>query len=319
MKHGGLMGIGAVERETGILKETLRMWERRYGFPQPCRTAAGDRAYKTDDIAKLRLLKRLLDQGFRPGEIVAQTFDELLDIAQSLPGGGQTATDGKLAPELALFKAGGIHEFRSWLLQESRQHEMPDFILGVIQPLCEAIGLGWQNGDIAVFEEHLLTEQIADVLRGAITNLVPSAQPPRILLTTLPQERHSLGLLMLEGLLSAHGISCLSLGLETPIGEIVKCANAQLIDVVALSVSAYYPARKVRSDLRELRASLPGPTIIWAGGAAIRRIRTKLRGIILLPELPDALTSVLDQDRDRGGEPSNLEEASGRGWRATNR
>jgi hypothetical protein len=28
-----LMNIAAVERETGLGKDTLRVWERRYGFP----------------------------------------------------------------------------------------------------------------------------------------------------------------------------------------------------------------------------------------------------------------------------------------------
>jgi hypothetical protein len=29
----GAYPISAVERETGLSKDTLRMWERRYGFP----------------------------------------------------------------------------------------------------------------------------------------------------------------------------------------------------------------------------------------------------------------------------------------------
>lgn len=37
--------ISVVERETGIPKDLLRMWERRYGFPEPARDAQGDRVY----------------------------------------------------------------------------------------------------------------------------------------------------------------------------------------------------------------------------------------------------------------------------------
>jgi hypothetical protein len=33
--------IAAVERDTGLAKDTLRVWERRYGFPQPGRDANG--------------------------------------------------------------------------------------------------------------------------------------------------------------------------------------------------------------------------------------------------------------------------------------
>jgi hypothetical protein len=33
--------IASVERETGLSKDTLRVWERRYGFPTPERDANG--------------------------------------------------------------------------------------------------------------------------------------------------------------------------------------------------------------------------------------------------------------------------------------
>ena len=41
----GAYPISAVERETGLSKDTLRMWERRYGFPAPGRDAQGERVY----------------------------------------------------------------------------------------------------------------------------------------------------------------------------------------------------------------------------------------------------------------------------------
>ena len=44
--------------------------ERRYGFPAPRRDPTGQRVYTADDIEKLRLAKRLLDYGFRPGKIL---------------------------------------------------------------------------------------------------------------------------------------------------------------------------------------------------------------------------------------------------------
>jgi len=37
--------IAAVERDTGLAKDTLRVWERRYGFPAPARDANGERLY----------------------------------------------------------------------------------------------------------------------------------------------------------------------------------------------------------------------------------------------------------------------------------
>ena len=45
--------ISVVERETGIPKDLLRMWERRYGFPEPARDAQGDRVYPREQVDKL--------------------------------------------------------------------------------------------------------------------------------------------------------------------------------------------------------------------------------------------------------------------------
>src|SRR6478672_3714913 len=64
-----LVPIGIVEQETGILKETLRIWEKRYGFPRPLRAQHGDRVYPQHQVEKLRVVKELLDAGMRPGRL----------------------------------------------------------------------------------------------------------------------------------------------------------------------------------------------------------------------------------------------------------
>ena len=83
--------IAAVERETGIGKDTLRVWERRYGFPRPERDENGDRLYPGDQVSRLRLIKRLMDRGHRPGRLVASEDAELhalaVDSSVVLPGG----------------------------------------------------------------------------------------------------------------------------------------------------------------------------------------------------------------------------------------
>ena len=38
-----LLSIGDICSETGLSADVVRVWERRYGFPQPARDAAGDR------------------------------------------------------------------------------------------------------------------------------------------------------------------------------------------------------------------------------------------------------------------------------------
>ena len=55
--------IAAVEQATGIARATLRIWERRYGFPQPGRDLRGERSYPGEQIRKLRLPKPRVNVG----------------------------------------------------------------------------------------------------------------------------------------------------------------------------------------------------------------------------------------------------------------
>lgn len=47
-------GMGEVVGRTGVAEATLRMWERRYGFPSPERLASGHRRYSERDVELIR-------------------------------------------------------------------------------------------------------------------------------------------------------------------------------------------------------------------------------------------------------------------------
>src|SRR5438105_13825833 len=81
--NGLFLNISAVERETGLSKDVLRMWERRYGFPKPRRDENGERQYSVVEVGKLRAIKRLMDVGMRPGKVIALSADELNALADS--------------------------------------------------------------------------------------------------------------------------------------------------------------------------------------------------------------------------------------------
>jgi DNA-binding transcriptional MerR regulator len=55
--------IGAVSRLTNIPTETLRVWERRYKVVEPSRTPGGNRVYEQHDVARLEIIKMLVDNG----------------------------------------------------------------------------------------------------------------------------------------------------------------------------------------------------------------------------------------------------------------
>ena len=286
------VSIAAVERDTGIGKDTLRIWERRYGFPTPGRDGFGERSYPLEQVEKLRVIKRLLDQGHRPGRIVALPMETLLRLSQ-----GQTGTPQKLNTEsghetdLRDFLDCVLHHDADSLRRKLNQAVVSlghyRFITDLVAPLNGMIGDAWMRGELEIFEEHLYTECITSVLRQAIGN-VPQAQMqsrPSVLLTTFPQESHGLGLLMVECLLALEGCRCLSLGTQTPLPDIAKAAQAHQVDIVALSFSLSLNANQVSDGLSELRQQLPQLAQIWAGGRNPVLRRRTIEGVTVMGAL----------------------------------
>lgn len=275
-----MLSIAAVERDTGIAKDTLRVWERRYDFPKPLRDANDDRAYPIDQVEKLRLLKRLLDQGHRPGRVVPLPIEELrqLNIKPAVDNEAVHAHSPVISQEemsryLDLLRSHQTEALRLALSTTMMKIGLDRFVIELVAPLIKNIGEYWADGKIEIHEEHLFTEQIKHLLRTAI-NSVPRGHTgqnedlarPRILLTTFPQEQHSLGLLMAEALMALEGCVCVSLGTQTPILEIAQAARAQKADIVALSFSSQINQNQVVDGLKELQSKLAPGVEVWAGG-----------------------------------------------------
>lgn len=67
--HQANYSIGVVARLTGLTTHTLRMWERRYGLGASKRTDSGQRQFTKVDLDHLKLVKMLVDEGMRIGDI----------------------------------------------------------------------------------------------------------------------------------------------------------------------------------------------------------------------------------------------------------
>jgi MerR family transcriptional regulator, light-induced transcriptional regulator len=289
-----LVSISAVERETGISKDTLRVWERRYGFPQPNRDLNGDRVYATHDIERLRAIKRLMDHGMRPGKLVPQSLSQLLKIsAKHHPAPSASSPHhGEIDRCIAMIRHNQLIELQKSLQQSLLRQGLQSFICDILTPLSVYVGDAWVSGDLEIFQEHAYTEILQSVLRHAIVSNEKRSSPPKILLTTLPKEQHSVGLLMVEAALTLDGVHCISLGAQLPITEIVRAAKGYRCDIVALSFTGNYPFKMINEGLADLRRELPANVEIWAGGRAITRTKRSMDDVTLLPMLNQAIKEV---------------------------
>lgn len=290
--------IASVERDTGLSKELLRMWERRYGFPQPQRDAQGDRLYPAGQVERLQLLKRLMDGGHRPGKLLALSEQDLAELAQRPDLARQSAAGGagdRLQQRLIqLLVSHDVAALRDFLEQELAQRGLRRFVLDVATVSLRAVGEAWFDGRLAVHHEHLYSEELQKLLRREIQALPDVRLAPRILLTTMPNELHGLGLLMAEALLRGDGADVCSFGLQLPVSDIALAAIEHKADVVGLSFSASFPGAVLRRSLTELDHLLAPSMELWVGGSAVRGLRklpARVRRCDTLDELTQQLHS----------------------------
>lgn len=273
-----LWSIAEVERDTGLGKDTLRVWERRYGFPAPTRDAFGERQYDHSQLLRLRLVKRLLDAGHRPGKVVGLPLGALEALCEAaaecprtvpLPVGEAGMLDSQW---IGWLRDNEIDRFRHALQREVMRRGLASAVEQLVAPLCVAVGDAWLRGEVSVFQEHLFSETVRTVLRDAIAAVESNSRElmrrPKVLLTTTPSESHTLGLLMAESAFALESCERVSLGASTPIPDIVIACRQLGVDVVALSFSAHASRREVLDSLRQLGEQLPQQVEVWVGGAA---------------------------------------------------
>src|SRR5205823_3679648 len=74
--HESEYPIAAVSKLTGVSCHALRVWERRYGFPIPNRSASGHRRYGHDQVRTLRRISELAHNDGRPiSDLIADVKD----------------------------------------------------------------------------------------------------------------------------------------------------------------------------------------------------------------------------------------------------
>ena len=272
---GAMLSIGALARATGIAVDTLRTWERRYGFPVPERKPSGHRVYALASVVRLKRIGEAIARGNRAGEVVGASDEELGEILGAAQGSdgspaqaaAYSSSGHSTADLMRLVAALDGEGIKRALLSEWGRLGPVEFLRQGLAPLAEAVGEAWASGKLDIVHEHFLTERTKDLLRSLRMPLEERARGPLLVLATLPGESHTLGLQMTALLASSAGWRDLLLGSEVPIPQITSVARDTGARAVGVSVSRATRGRVSEGRLRELRAGLPRRTLLLVGGA----------------------------------------------------
>lgn len=288
---GGLLSIGALSAATGIPVETIRTWERRYGFPVAERKPSGHRVYPLSTVPRLRRIGQAIARGHRAAEVVSASEPALEALVASLPPpppqpeSTPRGTSEPLDPAglLAAVSAFDAERLRRGLQADWAGLGPLEFLMQRATPFLASLGNAWAEGSLDVRHEHFGSSVLGDFLRAVRLPLDDRARGPIAALATLPGELHGLGLQMSALVFALAGWRVLVLGVETPVAQIVALAREAPIAAVALSC-VLPRSRATTGGVRSLRGRLPRNVPLILGGPGAPSVRQ--RGIEIMFDLP---------------------------------
>jgi len=287
----GALHIREVVRSTGLRREQLYMWQRRYGFPAPLRDGFGDRVYPPDQVARLKLVKQLLSEGWRAGAVVPlaeSALQSMLGLAIDEPA----PLPGEIETAVKLLAQHRIGELQNHLSKQLVGQGLRRFLEQTLIPLNEAVHERVVRGEMQNFQELRFADLAQRLLRDVTRLVRPTRDARQILLATPPNDPNQLGLAILELLLFTEGINCLTLGAGVPAQDIAGAAEAYKVALVVLLFDRGISGKIAGQEIRGLRASLPESLPLVVSGRAVNLLAKPIANVRTAADFSSVMTAM---------------------------
>jgi DNA-binding transcriptional MerR regulator len=296
--------IRVVSRRTGLTPALLRAWEKRYSVVDPSRSEGGQRLYSDEDVHRLSLLHRAVEEGRNISQVAGLSTVELLALVEEdrverrgprLPEPSEGAPVSSVLEQAkgAVKKMDPVRLERI-LTRGAMAFSVPTLTDEVLVPLLASIGSSWRGGELGVAQEHLASVVIRRFLEWLLST-VDSGDLGSVFVSTTPaQERHEFGALLSAVSAAAAGWKAVYLGPDLPASEIVAAVIRLEAKVLALSLVDPALGATFRRELAELQGALPESVrmVVGGPGEVISPLREEFPDIELMTGLQELRDSV---------------------------
>lgn len=283
--------IHRVAKLTGLSKDVIRVWERRYGIVKPSRSANRYRIYTDDEVALLRYVKAQMDQGQTIGDLVALGREQLVASATRIArtDASETQPYERLLTELMrLLDPLKRESFERRLNGAVAVIPFEEALFGILLPLQIRVGQLWHDGQLSMAVEHYVTNQVRQKLFAAMSHLPVHETGLSVVVACPVDEFHEVGAQAAAYICASRGCQTYYLGANMPLDQLAIFCRQIDPDVLLLSVTVSPPAHEWSSWVATLRGLTASHRTILVGGAGAQSLSlpVEARRIEILSDLP---------------------------------
>lgn len=273
--------ISTVAEVTGIPRNTLLAWERRYGLVRPSRHENGYRSYTDDDVAIILRLRNAIAAGLRIGEAVElikkQADSDPKARKSDAPSSGLDGLSARLLRSLFEYRRSEAEEILSELRAIPIDSRARQFYFPLLRELAAQIF----ERNITIAQGQLAITTLRAHLVSVLVSMDSSPRgAPHAATTTFPHDNYELSALAVAVQLAAAGFRVSYLGACLSADEIVDYTRKKQPAVVCISCSSTPEETLLSKHVEELGRSrlsrfvlgeLPGEPRTDAGVEVLRR------------------------------------------------
>ena len=300
--------IQRVAKITGLSKDVIRVWERRFGLLKPARGANRYRNYSDEDVALLRFLKEQLDAGGSIGELSKLGREELLGQARaSAPQVSfvDNIFSGLLRELLSTLEPFNRVTFEKRLNGAVAVVPFEEALHGILLPLQEQVGQLWHDGHLNVALEHYVTKQIQQKIFSAMNQLPVAEFGTKVVVACPPDEEHDIAALAVAYRCRVRGCRVYYLGANVPIASLTNLCIKVEPDLTIMSFPLALSDDKATELVQSLANEVSPASNLAVGGhgaLAMRDLFVKYNITVLedFAELDHRLDRLMRQTVSRG-------------------
>jgi DNA-binding transcriptional MerR regulator len=257
--------IKDLENLSGIKAHTIRIWEQRYTFLKPQRTATNIRYYSNQELKTLLNISLLNKYGYKISHINRMNNDELREKITSLTN--SQAQQERIVNDLIQNMIDlNIEEFEEILDNFIVSRGVEKAITYIIFPFLERIGILWLTDHINPAQEHLIINIIRQKIIVGIENIsTPFTLKTKMLLFMPENEHHEIGLLFLHYMLNSRCVKIIYLGSNVPLSDLEFVVNLKKPDYVYTHLTTVIKEFNFEKFLNNLQKRLPVTPILISG------------------------------------------------------